>query len=199
MLNTNFLNKNYLPGFFRHQFIIFLLIYTFLVLLTYKKYPPIQIGLGLVIIFTYSYFIHIIFHNLPSSINIHLLFHHNKNIKINKYINILIETLTNILFFYIFYFLQKASKINFVPNIIIIYYGIIYITIHNINYSIFHLADNHILHHNSKNKACNFGPDLLDHVFNTSCNNKYENYDPIIINTLFAFLITYYLYKPTLF
>ena len=59
------------------------------------------------------------------------------------------------------------------------------------------------MHHEStasmEKKTCNYGPDLVDHVFNTNCKEKFENYNHIIPNTLMSFLITYYLYKPELF
>ena len=201
------IQKSHLPNFLYNQFILFFCVVVFGCLLTHKKYSPIHIGFSIMIMFIYSYFIHIVFHNFPNIINTHINHHHNveenKNI-INKIINFLLEFVTNIIFFLIFYYFQKITNIHLVPNIIIFYYGFIYVTVHNINYSIYHVADQHVLHHkttdNDKIKTCNYGPDLADHIFNTSCSKTtFENYNHIMPNTLLSFLITYYFYKPELF
>jgi hypothetical protein len=90
-----------------------------------------------------------------------------------------------------------------VPEIIIFYYGFLYTTVHIINYSIFHTANEHVLHHDTTDdntvKTCNYGPDLMDKIFETNYSNKFENYNHIIPNIMMSFLITYYFYKPTLF
>jgi sterol desaturase/sphingolipid hydroxylase (fatty acid hydroxylase superfamily) len=201
------IEKTHLPNFLRNQFISFFCVFVFACLLTHKKYSPIYTGFGIFILFFYSYFIHIAFHNFPDIINIHVTHHHNveenKNI-MNKLLNFFLEFFTNIIFFVIFYYFQKLTNIHLVPNIIIFYYGFIYVTVHNINYSIFHVSEEHVLHHKTTDddnvKTCNYGPDLADHIFNTNCNKtNFENYNHIIPNTLLSFLITYYLYKPVLF
>ena len=199
--------KDKLPYFFYNQFIPNFIIFILAVILTYKKYSPFLTGFSILALYLYSYFIHKLFHYLPQSINIHLNYHHNhieNQIVILKYINLLIELISNIMFFVIFYYIQKLLNINFVPKILIFYYGFIYVSIHIINYSIFHMADTHVLHHKTSNfsekkKHCNYGPDLVDHLFFTNCNKNMENYNHIILNTLLSFLITYYFYKPTLF
>ena len=103
------------------------------------------------------------------------------------------------MFFVIFYFIQKLLNIDFVPNIIIVYYALIYVSVHIINYSVFHLAKSHVIHHETtteEKKTCNYGPDFADHLFGTNYDDNFENYNHIIPNILMAFLITYYLYKP---
>jgi len=201
------IQKSHLPDFFNKQFIPIFCLFTLSCLLTYKKYSPFYTGISIIILFVYSYFIHIAFHNFPDIINIHVNHHHNaeenKNI-INRILNFLLETVTNIIFFLIFYYFQKIMNINLVPDILIFYYAFIYVTVHNINYSIYHTAEQHVLHHkttdNADVKTYNYGPDLADHIFNTNYyKNKFENYTHIIPNILLSFLITYYLYKPVLF
>ena len=203
IINFELFTKKVLPNLFYFQFCVLYLVYILALILTYNTYSPIITTLSMMILFVYSYFIHILFHNLPDKINIHLLFHHNHTENNFKFIiNLMIELITNIMFFVFFYILQNLTNIHFVPNILILYYSILYISVHIINYSIFHLGNNHHLHHLSSDKkqnACNYGPDLLDHFFNTSCDNKYENYCHIIPNVLLAFLITYYIYKPKIF
>ena len=80
------------------------------------------------------------------------------------------------------------------------YYGFIYVSVHIINYSLFHASPEHVIHHNSSNssKIYNFGPDLIDHIFYTNYSNTFENYNHIIPNILMAFLVTYYFYKPNI-
>jgi len=199
--------KNNLPQIFRNQFIPNFIVFIFGFFLTYKKYSPVLSFVSIMILYFYSYFIHKLFHYFPDVLNIHLNNHHNhkeNSIKIVKIINLMIELFSNIMFFVIFYYIQKFLSIDFVPKILIFYYGFIYVSVHIINYSIFHASHAHVLHHKSsenkdKSKTCNYGPDLVDHIFHTNCNKKIENYNHIIANTLVSFLITYYLYKPDLF
>ena len=201
------IQKTHLPDFLNKQFIPNFVFFVFAFLLTHKKYSPISVVFAISIIFVYSYFIHIAFHNLPNIINIHINQHHNNEINkniINRILNLLLEFVTNIFFFVLFYYFQNLLNIHLVPNIIIFYYGFVYVTVHNINYSIYHTAEQHVLHHkttdNADVKTYNYGPDLADHIFNTNYyKNKFENYTHIIPNILLSFLITYYLYKPVLF
>jgi len=193
--------ENKFKFFVSNQFIPIFIVIICCLILTHKTISPLRATVSLGILFYFSYFIHILFHNMPDIYNIHIYFHHNiesnKNI-INKYINLFIELITNIMFFVIFYLSQKFLNIDFVPNIIIIYYAIIYISVHIINYSVFHLANSHVIHHQTTGgkKTYNYGPDFADHLFNTNYDNSFENYNHIIPNTIISFFITYYLYKP---
>jgi len=184
-----------------NQFIPVFIVFVCGLVLTYKTISPLRAGSSIGILFYFSYFIHIFFHNLPDIFNVHINYHHdvesNKNI-INRYINLFIEVVINIMLFVIFYFIQNILNIDFVPNIMIVYYGILYVSIHIINYSVLHLAKSHIIHHQTtgEKKTCNYGPDFADHLFGTNYDDNFENYNHIIPNILMAFLITYYLYKP---
>uniref|UniRef100_A0A6C0LB91 Fatty acid hydroxylase domain-containing protein n=1 Tax=viral metagenome TaxID=1070528 RepID=A0A6C0LB91_9ZZZZ len=198
------LTKNTLPHLICHQFIPG---FTFLVLgilLTYKTISPIRTALSIILIFLYSYFIHKLFHHLPKPINIHMFIHHNhknENNSFVKYTNLFIECLMNIFFFVLFYYIQQGLSNHFVPNIIIFYYGFVYTTIHIINYSIFHCSKAHVIHHKTGaniNKTCNYGPDVLDHLFKTNYDEKIENYNHILLNIIFAFFASYYVFKPTI-
>jgi hypothetical protein len=203
----NLILKNQLPFFFRNQFIPNFIVFVLGIFLTYKKYSPILIIFSIVILYFYSYFIHKIFHYFPDLINIHLNNHHNKeenNEKLLKVVNLMLELFSNIMFFVIFFYIQKFLSIDLVPSIIIFFYGFIYVSVHIFNYSIFHTSYAHVLHHKSsenkdKSKTCNYGPDLVDHIFHTNCNKEIENYNHIIPNSFISFLVTYYIYKPQLF
>lgn len=187
--------------FVGNQFIPIFIVIVCSLILTHKTISPLRAATSIGILFYFSYFVHIFFHNLPDIFNIHINCHHdvesNKNI-INRYINLFIEVATNVMFFVIFYFIQMALNIDFVPNIIIVYYAIIYISVHIVNYSLLHLAKSHVIHHQTtgQKKTCNYGPDYADHVFGTNYDDTFENYDHIIPNAIISFFITYYLYKP---
>ena len=122
--------------------------------------------------------------------------HHEKQSYLEKYANLFIECLSNILFFVLFYYLQWFLSIDYVPTIIIFYYGFIYTSIHIVNYSLLNASSSHVEHH--ENKVCNFGPDLLDHLFSTNCDKTIENYNHIIPNILVSFIVTYLVFRPNI-
>lgn len=204
-MNLNLLNfdKNSFLKFIYFQHIVLFIAFNFIFVLTYKKYSPIVITISIILLCLYAYFYHVIAHKIPKQFNVHTLFHHNHKDNqnyINFIVNLIIETFFNVFMFYIVFKLQQILNINYIPNIIILFIGLLYTSIHIINYSIFHLDEAHVLHHSSaENKTCNYGIDTLDHIFGTSCNNKYENICHFIPNILLTFLITYYVYKPKLF
>ena len=202
----NLIMKDKLPSAFYNQFIPNLNLLVFCILLTYKTYSPILVSVSLFILYFYSYFVHRLLHSLPGVFNFHTNLHHNKvenSNKIQQISNLFLELVTNVSFFVIFYYVQKILFNNYIPEIVIFYYGFIYTTIHIINYSIVHTSPAHILHHTTSEevytKCCNYGPDLADHLFNTNYSNEIENYNHIIPNSILSFLITYYIYNPKLF
>jgi len=197
------ISKSSLPNYFNNQFIPSFMVFIIALILGYKNYSPVLIALSISILYVYSYLIHRIFHNFPDNINIHMKFHHdkvnNKNIFMRCF-NLLIELIVNIMFFVLFYMIQKLLHINLVPEIFIFYYGFIYVSVHIINYSLFHASPEHVIHHETSacKKIYNYGPDLIDHIFRTNSSCKFENYTHLIPNILMAFLLTYYFYKPNL-
>lgn len=195
------MNKEKLPNFFCNQLIPNSIILILAIYLTIHKYSPIHTMISISILFFYSYFIHMLFHLFPNFINVHMIFHHtnnnNNNNVVKKYIYLLIETFVNIGFFIIFYFLQKLLHVEYVPTILIVFYGIIYISVHIINYSIFHTSEKHIKHHKTTSITLlsqNYGPDLIDHIFGTNSDQEFENYNHILPNILISFIITCYIY-----
>ena len=208
------LYKDYISNFLDNQFIPNCLIILFGCILTYKTYNPLATIIYMFVLYLIYYFIHIELHRIPKIINVHMNCHHNyednKN-NINRICNLSLEFILESSIVALFYFLQKIFNIifyeifntTFTPEILTFYYGIIYVSIHVINYSIFHTANEHVLHHDTTDdntvKTCNYGPDLMDKIFETNYSNKFENYNHIIPNIMMSFLITYYFYKPTLF
>ena len=164
----------------------------FSVMLTYKKYNPILSCIYPYIIILGVYFIHIFFTlYIPKSINIHLLHHSSGNL------HLFIELFTNFIWFLIFYFINYFLLCGLIPNILIFFTMIIYLTTHIINYSMLGQSKIHILH--DKRVTCNYGPDGLDHLFGTNCDEQVENYDHIIPNVFFAFFITWFIFRPKIF
>jgi hypothetical protein len=199
--------KNKLLKFLNSQFIVYFILFTFGLILTHNKYSPVRIIISLIFLNVFSHFIHVMVHIDSITSFFHLYFHHNHELNENIYfktLSLFIETFVNIFGnFLIIYFIQKIIGIEYIPNIILFYYGFIYVTVHIINYSLFHATKTHVLHHesndNDNKKICNYGPDIVDHILGTNCDDKFENMDHIIPNILMSYLITYYVYKPKLF
>jgi len=192
MINWSFFNKHNFPEFFEKHFIEVFITYAFaLRLMSNTSTSPLITIASMLIIGYYSYFIHRLIHKIPKEYNPHTLFHHSKNVN-DFWLNLIIETTVNVLFFVIFYYAKVLFKLKFIPTILVVYYGIIYVSVHVINYSILHLGKNHRNHHLDQTQKCNFGPDPLDHLLNSNCNSNYENLLHMLPNILVAFLIAEY-------
>lgn len=196
----NFIKYSNFSDYIKNQFIHSYIILIGAFILGNGIHYPIISFFSMIFLYLYSYFIHKLFHNLPRPFNVHMDYHHNSNNEksiVSKYTNLIIELISNILFFAIIYFIQLLININIIPNMFIFYYGFIYVSTHIINYSLFHLAPEHVIHHetsdlsfNKDMKVCNYGPDLLDHIFETNFSETFENYNHIIPNILISFLLT---------
>lgn len=189
--------KEKLLHLFKYQMISILLLLLLAVLLTYKKTNPLVSVICIIIIYIYVYIFHIFFSlNIFKNISLHLKFHHNKDDNINKKY-LFVEVICNTVFFIIIYFINDYLLFGFIPNIIIFYSAFIYITNHLINYSLLNLSPSHKLHHKYIN--CNYGPDFLDHLFGTNCDEQVEKFDYMIPNIVFSFFITWFIFRPKLF
>lgn len=200
----NFIKYSDFENYIKNQFFQSYVILIGAFILGNKLFHPITTLFSMFFLYFYSYFIHKLFHYLPFPLNVHMIYHHDNKEKtfLIKYIDLTIELISNIIFFLIIYYIQITININIIPNIYIFYYGFIYVSTHIINYSIFHLAPEHIIHHETTNiindnlvKTYNYGPDLLDHIFETNFSNIFENYNHIIPNIIISFLITYYIFS----
>ena len=147
-INYDFFKKKNMKGFMLNQFLPATLIIVVGMYLVKGKVSPLYTFFSIIFLYYYSYFIHIFFHNLPDSLNPHFIHHNNKELP--RLINLLIETLTDILFFVILYGFQKLINYEIFPSILILYYGIIYISVHIINFSLFGV-ESHKKHHTKKN------------------------------------------------
>jgi hypothetical protein len=198
-LNLSFFNKQKFPDFLYNHFACSVIIILFGVILTYKTISPFYSLFLILGLMYYSYFIHVLLHILPESINPHLAFHHNieqNSTKNGKIISFIIEAIfVDVGIFLILYYLQILLNYELFPPIFIVYYGLIYISVHNINYSIFHIG-NHPNHHlgDKGDLSTNFGPDAIDHFLGTNQDSTYENMYHYIPNIIFAFLATAVIY-----
>jgi len=194
-LNIDFFSKETFKKFLYNQFSYTFVLVIFGIILTYKTISPFYTAFLMVGLMYYSYFIHMLLHIIPQRYNPHLAFHHNvdQNFTNNgRIISFIIEALfVDVGFFLLLYYFQIFINYELFPPILIMYYGIIYITVHNINYSILHIG-NHQKHHFGDNGAVttNFGPDTLDHFLGTNEDSTFEHMYHYTPNILFAFLAT---------
>ena len=198
--NIDFFNKEQFPKYIYRQFMYDLIVIIFGIILTYKTISPFYTGFSIFFLMFWAYFMHYLVHLIPEKINFHLAFHHNNeqnSTTKGRIVSFIVEVLTNIVMFVNLYIIQKLANYDFIPPILILYYGIIYVTVHNINYSMFHMGDNHSKHHicDTEKLMANFGPDSIDHLLGTNYDEIYEHFYHIIPNVLFSFLILYFFYN----
>jgi len=95
--------------------------------------------------------------------------------------------------------INNTLNLNMVCIWSVIFFYIFYTTVHNINYSIYHV--NHIHEHHHELLALNVGPDICDIIFNTKLNPEtdMENTDHYINNiaasAVIVYIIQYFYYK----
>ena len=125
-------------------------------------------------------------------IEFHTVTHHNSNINKNT-LSIIKETCNNLFFqgfglYGIVYFIKKLD-IN-----IFLVWGVLYTTIHLINYNII-TPEEHINHH--KEPKTNFGIDIYDIIFKTKNinDNSVENYNHYSINLIIITIIYFIISK----
>jgi hypothetical protein len=194
-LNLTFFDKEIFKKFLYNQFSYTFVLVIFGIILTYKTISPLYTCFLMVGLMYYSYFIHMLLHIIPQRYNPHLAFHHNtdqNSTNNGRIISFIIEALfVDIGFFLLLYYFQILINYELFPPILIMYYGIIYITVHNINYSILHIG-NHQKHHFGDNGeiTTNFGPDTLDHFLGTNEDSIFEHMYHYTPNILFSFLVT---------
>lgn len=202
--NLFILNKEQSIKFCKLQFLTIFAAIVLAMVLAYDKYSPLASVVSFLILYFYSYFAHILAHYFPMQyLNLHLLLHHNHGFNtdtFNTVVNWIFEVGSNTIMFTGFYLIKLIFNLTFIPDVLIFYYAFIYISVHNINYTIFHADANHVIHHDTKNSNCiwqtrNYGPDILDHLFGTNGDDKFECYFHMIPNVLVAFLLSYYLFK----
>ena len=115
------------------------------------------------------------------------------------FIDILTEFLMNffiygsvLYYLVIIYFYPSQNIINFR---VLLMYSLFYTSIHILDYTLGD-SETHKMHHievEQNNKVCNLGPDFIDKIFSTHCNDIYENTNKYTINLIIIFCIIMYL------
>ena len=186
-ININFFGKEIFKKYLYNHQPFQAIIIIFGIILTYKTISPFYttfliLGLGY-----YSYLIHIFLHKIPEKYNPHLMIHHNIKENEKDVLHYSKSIFLDIFCFFVLYYFQMLINYELFPPILILYYSIIYISVNNINYSMFNIGGNNL--HNL-DKTTNFGPDSIDHLLETNNNPKFEHMYHYILNIIFAFLVT---------
>ena len=131
-----------------------------------------------------SYWFHYASHVDETNASVHI-YHHNNSNYFGHIIQILLE-FVSLLFLIPFTYLLN---INILDRWVMLFFYFFYTTVHNVNYSIFHVNTVHEKHH--ANVRTNLGPDICDIIFDTKSNNDIENTDHYILNIIVSFLIVW--------
>lgn len=129
------------------------------------------------------------------NIDFHDKIHHNSNIN-KRPINIFIEAIHNFItqtcIVFILSDITLFNKKITMCKPVIFFWGLLYVTTHNINYNIIN-SSTHIQHH--INKKTNYGIDILDILFDTKYDmNEIENMNHICINVIIITIIILFFY-----
>jgi len=119
--------------------------------------------------------------------NIVHLYHHEHNNFFSHFIQIVVEFVALMSFMWMKY---NIAAMSFLNEWVIIFFYLFYTTIHNINYSIYHVNRVHEMHHKLRIK--NMGPDICDILFNTKYDveNSMENTDHYMPNIVICLILT---------
>jgi len=133
-----------------------------------------------------SYFVHFMVHYMyiPFFTDIHNG-HHTKEKK-DTFINIISEVFIELFstggFLLLF-------DIPYFSKSLIIYYPLLYTTIHFINYRFY--KEYHAEHH--KNTSVNYGPSIMDHLLGTNYDDSFENMNDHIVNCIVIFVVLFFI------
>jgi hypothetical protein len=135
------------------------------------------------------YYIHKESHSTRNFLTIAHHYHHENNNFIAHFVQILLEFQAGCGFNMMTQYIFNGRFFN--TWTMILFY-LFYTSVHNINYSIYHVNHTHELHH--KNQDTNIGPDICDIIFgtkndNTDATEYIENTDHYIINIIIGTLI----------
>jgi hypothetical protein len=150
------------------------------------SYPNHWLGIATFIALTFmAYGVHAGSHYYRNVFTILHHYHHENSNWVSHFSQMLME-LSFPVIFYPFYFLYSDI---FVEPWIVLFFTLVYTTVHNINYGFFRVNDVHRLHH--ENIRTNIGPDICDILFGTKHpeNTTVENTDHQIPNLCIMALV----------
>ena len=159
--------------------------------LEYGKTPILHLMAGGSFTWFWAYWIHRLHHNLPSTgigfyLNPHISIHHSHEKTLPRWLDLFVETIHNIVWFFFLYLLQELTQIHIVPTSIIVLSMLVYSSVHVINYSMFG-SEKHRRQHEIPDS--NYGPDFLDHVFGTNSDPDFEDMSHFIPNSILSTLL----------
>lgn len=169
-----------------------LVLLAFSVLIVGSDRSPWVTAAGLLIVYGWVYFVHRGIHLLPTTgplsfLNPHVLFHHRHDSEMDRRLELAIETANDLWMNLSLLVVQLFLGVSLVPTSVIVFYALLYTSVHIVNYSIVG-SPTHQHHHRQMNT--NYGPDTLDHLFGTSTDGTWEDLTPITVNACIAALVT---------
>jgi hypothetical protein len=169
--------------------------FVLLMFLGYPEFSLLSCFFQALFVLWWSYYGHIAAHSVSTVfpfnyINPHVSIHHDKYITIPRWLNLTIETFTDLFSFIFLLVLQNILGVHILSEYIVLGGALIYIAVHIFNYSL-NGSESHILHH--KNTFCNYGPDFMDVIFNTRCdpNAPYDDMNVSMVYGLGGILLVY--------
>ena len=186
-------SREYIKKFVNSFTLILVFSYILSINLVYPKFSIISIGIQLSFISAYIFFFHILLHKLPNvSLNYHMYSHHNKNLKIPRWLELIGEFICDVSFAIPLIALKYFFNIPYLSYTLILFIIIWYSTGHVINQSLIYSSEpnsEHKVHHTEQ--IYNFGPAYMDMIFGTLKSYKYEIMVYEINNGIILFLLFY--------
>lgn len=166
--------------------------------ITIKNYGLTSSILQALFIISYTYFGHWIAHILSipfpfNYLNPHVAIHHNHETSVPRWLNLIIEAITNFSCYFVLILLQWYLNVDIISTSLLLFGGILYTVVHILHYSIFFKNNAHMAHH--KYEFCNYSPIFMDILFNTLCdpNEPYPDMYKELISTFGVFLFIVYI------
>lgn len=178
---------DYSLKFLHSYFFILILSYLLAIFLVYPQYGLLSIALQLSAINLYSYGIHRLTHNLPSSLlNYHMYSHHDKKLGIPRPLELFGEFLCDLSWFILLAFAQYLLNIKLLSNTLIAFIGIWYSSVHVLNLSLGNSKE-HKIHHTDFDY--NYGPPFIDIIFGTLKTEENSDENDKIKNGIIVFFL----------
>jgi hypothetical protein len=142
------------------------------------------------------YIFHIASHVMTKTLPISTLdffheYHHQNDSLIALFVEIFIVEFGIITVWSLLYYSLFDPDMIYLDPWIITFYTLMYVTIHNVNYSYLRVNNTHYQHHQECLK--NIGPDICDIIFDSKADDIVEDTDHFIPNAIFITFALYFL------
>ncbi len=166
------------------------------VALTWPRLGIVAVGLQIIAINIYAYWIHRLMHSLPSHpLNYHIYSHHDKGLGLSRPVELIGEALCDLSWFAALLGVQWLAGVQWLDPVLVVFMGLWYTTVHVINMSCFTSAA-HKTHHTEQ--GYNYGPAFYDAIFGTlKVDDDYHPHWDILNGVLIAGAI-YFVQNRTL-